>query len=115
MREGEKIVGVKWTYKTKVSEKGEINNFRDRLVDKGYTQKHIVDYSELFSPVARHDTIRMVISLAALNKCIIFQLDVKFVFLHGKLMAQVFVEQHPRYVKKGRKNMFNNLKRLFMD
>jgi transposase InsO family protein len=109
--EGEKTVGVKWIYKTKVNEKGEIDKFKARLVAKGYTQKYGVDFSEVFAPVARHDTIRMVISLASLNKWTIFQLDVKSAFLHGELVEQVFVEQPPGYVKKGSKHMVYKLKK----
>ncbi|PNY07765.1 putative copia-type polyprotein [Trifolium pratense] len=108
---GEKAVGVKWIYKTKVNEKGEIDKFKARLVAKGYTQKYGIDYSEVFAPVARHDTIRMVIALAALNNWTVFQLDVKSAFLHGELVEQVFVEQPPGYVKKESKHMVYKLKR----
>jgi len=60
-------------------------------VAKGYTQDYGVDYSEVYAPVAKHDTIRMVISLATTNEWTIFQLDVKYAFLHGKL-EQVFID-----------------------
>lgn len=109
--EGEKTVGVKWIYRTKLNEKGEVDKFKARLVAKGYTQKYGIDYSEVFAPVARHDTIRMIIPLAAMNEWTVFQLDVKSAFLHGELVEQVFVDQPPGYVKKGSKHMVYKLKR----
>jgi len=42
------------------------------LVAKGYKQEHGVDYREVFAPVARHDTIRMIIVVAAQNLWPIF-------------------------------------------
>ena len=62
---GSKVIGVKWVYKTKLNEKGEVDKYKARLVAKGYSQKYGVDYDEVFAPVARLDTIRMLISLAA--------------------------------------------------
>ena len=65
--EGQKTIGVKWIYKTKLNEKGEIDKFKARLVVKGYNQEYEVDYQEIFALVARQDTIRLVVSLAAQN------------------------------------------------
>jgi len=81
-----KKVGVKWVYKTKFNENGEIDKYKARLVVKGYTQEHGIDYTEVFAPVARMDTVRLVISLTALKHWIIFQLDVKSAFLHGDFL-----------------------------
>ena len=89
---GQKIIGVKWIYKTKLNEKREIDKFKARLVVKGYNQKYGVDYQEIFAPVARQNTIRLVISLAAQNSWPIFQLDVKSAFLNGELIKQVYIE-----------------------
>ncbi|RVW90346.1 Retrovirus-related Pol polyprotein from transposon TNT 1-94 [Vitis vinifera] len=72
-------------YKTKLKENGEVDKYKARLVAKGYKQEFGVDYKEVFAPVARHDTIRLVIALAAQNSWPIFQLDVKSAFLHGNL------------------------------
>ena len=51
--EGGKKVGVKWIYKTKFNENGEVDKYKARLVAKGYTQQHEVNYTEVFTPVAR--------------------------------------------------------------
>lgn len=87
-----KIAGVKWIYKTKVNEKREIDRFKACLIAKGYIQKYIIDYSEVFAPVARHDMIRMIVSYISLSKCTIFKLDVKYTFLHGELV--VLCDEH---------------------
>lgn len=59
---------------------------------KGYKQKFGIEYKEVFAPVARLDTVRMILSIAAQNSWPIFQLDVKSAFLHGKLQEQVYVD-----------------------
>jgi hypothetical protein len=51
--EGAKKIGVKWVYKTKLNEKGEVDKFKARLVAKGYSQQHGIDYNEVFALVAR--------------------------------------------------------------
>lgn len=90
---GGKRIGVKWVYKTKLNEKGEVDKYKARLVAKGYSQHHGIDYDEVFAPVARLDTIRVVISLAAQKGWIVYQLDVKSAFLHGEINEDVFVDQ----------------------
>ncbi|KAA0037748.1 retrovirus-related Pol polyprotein from transposon TNT 1-94 [Cucumis melo var. makuwa] len=96
---GHKTIGVKWVYKTKLKENGEVDKYKACLVAKGYKQEFGIDYKEVFAPVARHDTIRLVVSLAVQNSWPIFQLDVKSAFLHGELQEKVFVDQPPGYVK----------------
>ena len=65
LREGGKKIGVKWIYKTKFNENGKVDKYKARLVAKGYTQQHGVDYTEVFAPVARMETIRLVVALAS--------------------------------------------------
>ncbi|KAA0052835.1 Retrovirus-related Pol polyprotein from transposon TNT 1-94 [Cucumis melo var. makuwa] len=96
---GHKIIGIKWVYKTKLKENDKVKKYKACLVVKGYKQEFGVNYKEVFAPVARHDTIRLVVSLAAQNSWPIFQLDVKSTFLHGELQEKVFVDQPLDYVK----------------
>ena len=108
---GAKKVGVKWVYKTKFNENGEIDKYKDRLVAKGYTLEHGIDYTEIFAPITRMDIVRLVIFVAAQKEWTIFQLDVKAAFLHGDFSEDVFVEQPPGYVKKGNEHKVYTLKK----
>ncbi|KAL0433268.1 UNVERIFIED_CONTAM: Retrovirus-related Pol polyprotein from transposon TNT 1-94 [Sesamum latifolium] len=108
---GQKAIDVKWVYKTKLNEKGEVDKYKARLVTKGYKQEFGVDYKEVFAPVARHDTIILVIALVARNSWPIFQLDVKSTFLHGDLQEKVFIKQPPGYVKLECENKVYRLKK----
>ncbi|KAJ4718980.1 Retrovirus-related Pol polyprotein from transposon TNT 1-94 [Melia azedarach] len=82
---GNKVIRVKWVYKAKQNSNGEIERYKARLVVKGYSQRADIDYDEVFAPIARLETIRLIISLAAQNKWKIHQMDVKSVFLNGVL------------------------------
>ncbi|CAA7027704.1 unnamed protein product [Microthlaspi erraticum] len=88
-----KVIGVKWIFKTKFNEKGEVDKFKARLVAKGYHQRQGVDFHEVFAPVARWDTIRAILAKAAQNSWKVYQLDVKSAFLHGNLEEDVYIEQ----------------------
>lgn len=72
---GQKTIGVKWVFKTKLTKNGEVDKYKARLVAKGYTQHYMIDYTEVFSPIARHDIIKLVIELAAQKSWPIFQMS----------------------------------------
>lgn len=99
-----KVIGVKWVFKTKLNPDGSICKHKARLVMKGYAQQYGVDYQETFAPVARYDTIRLLIALAASNSWQIHQLDVKSAFLNGFLAEEIFVEQPDGYVVQGKED-----------
>ncbi|KAL1218311.1 Retrovirus-related Pol polyprotein from transposon TNT 1-94 [Cardamine amara subsp. amara] len=101
---GAKVIGVKWVYKTKLNERGEVDKFKARLVAKGFHQTHGVDFHEVFAPVARWDTIRCILALAAQEGWNVFQLDVKSAFLHGELKEDVYVEQPEGFELRGGDN-----------
>ena len=72
-----KAIGVKWVYRIKLNFDGFVNKHKARLVVKGYAQMFGVDFSETFAPIARLDTIRMLLASVAQNGWKIYQLDVK--------------------------------------
>ena len=80
-------------YKTKKNAKGEVARYKERLVAKEYKQKQGIDHDEVFAPIARLETVRLLISLAAQSHWKIHQLDVKSAFLNGYLDEDVYVEQ----------------------
>jgi len=87
---------------------------KDRLVVHGYNQEEGIDYDETFAPVARMETIRMLIAYAAHMEFKLYQMDVKSAFLNGYLKEEVYVKQppgfedleHPEYVYKLDKTLY---------
>ncbi|KAJ0474222.1 putative RNA-directed DNA polymerase [Helianthus annuus] len=92
------VVGSKWVFRIKYHSDGSIDRYKARLVAQGFTQIPGLDYSYTFSPVVKASTIRIVLSLAVLNKWNLHQLDVKNAFLNGDLNETVFMEQPPGFV-----------------
>lgn len=86
-----KPIDVKWVFKLKLNLDGSIAKYKTRLVAKGFLHRQGLDYSEVFEPVARLETIRLVIALASGRGWSLFQLDVKFAFLNDPLEEEVYV------------------------
>ena len=80
-------------FRNKHNEDGKVVRNKARLVCKGYTQIEGVDVDETFAPVARLETIRMFLALAAHKRYKVYQMDVKSAFLNGLLKEEVYIEQ----------------------
>ena len=93
-----KVIGVKWVFRTKLNVDGLVNKYKARLVVKGYAQIFGVDYSETFTPVARLDTIRLLLPISMQLGWKGHQMDVKSTFLNGILQEEIYVEQLEGFV-----------------
>lgn len=72
--------------------------FKARLVAQGFSQMEGVDYNETFAPVAKFNSIRVILSIAASNDLDIQQMDVKTAFLYGVLEEEIYMRQPEGYV-----------------
>lgn len=105
---GVNIVGCKWVFKLKPGSNGSV--FKARLVAKGFSQREGVDFSETFAPVVRYDSIRTILSVAAIEDWEIMQFDVKTAFLYGNLDTSIYMEV-PKGVSVNDKNIVCRLKK----
>ena len=82
---GIKTVGCRWIFKKKTDMDGNVCTFKARLVGKGYTQTHGIDYDETFSSVAKIKYIRILLAIAAFHDYEIWLMNVKTAFHNGKI------------------------------
>lgn len=96
----QKVVGNKWVYKRKYGIPGvKPTTFKARLVAKGFTQQGGIDYNEVFSPLVKYTSIRVLLALTAQFDMNLEQLDVKTAFLHGELEEKIFMQQPEGFVE----------------
>nr|GEW58402.1 retrovirus-related Pol polyprotein from transposon TNT 1-94 [Tanacetum cinerariifolium] len=105
------IIALKWIYKVKLDEYGDVMKNKARLVAKGYRQEEGIDFEESFTPVARIEAIRIFIANAAKKNITIYQMDVKTTFLNGKLKEEVYVSQPKGFVNPDHQTHVYRLKK----
>jgi hypothetical protein len=86
------IVGTKWVFHNKQDEHGVVTKNKARLVAKGYSQVKGLDFDETFAPVARLESIRILLAYSTHHGFKLYQMDVKSALLNGPIKEEVYVE-----------------------
>ncbi|GKA23616.1 retrovirus-related pol polyprotein from transposon TNT 1-94 [Tanacetum coccineum] len=102
--DGKRALKNKWVYKLKTEEYTPRPRYKARLVVKGFSQKKGIDFDEIFSPVVKMGSIRVVLGLAASLDLEVEQMDVKTAFLHGDLDKEIYMEQPEGFQVKGKED-----------
>eukprot|EP00253_Pinus_taeda_P006707 PITA_06707 len=110
---GRKLVRCKWVYRIKYGPDGKVDKHKARLVAKGFSQVEGIDYTETFSPVAKMNSICLVLSLAGSLKWEVHQMDVKSAFLHGDLHEEIYMEQPIGFIQTDSILVFRLKKSLY--
>ncbi|GJT32722.1 retrovirus-related pol polyprotein from transposon TNT 1-94 [Tanacetum coccineum] len=87
------IIGTKWVYRNKLDGNGVVSRNKARLVTQGYNQQEGIDYDETYAPVARLESIRILLAYACALDFKLFQIDVKSAFLNGFINEEVYMAQ----------------------
>ncbi|MCH81362.1 copia-type polyprotein, partial [Trifolium medium] len=106
-----KAIAVKWVFKLKLNPDGSVAKYKARLVARGFLQREGLDYSEVYSPVARIETVRLVVAIGNARDWPMYHLDVKSAFLNGPLEEVVYVTQPPGFVSEEKRHMVYRLKK----
>nr|GEV53235.1 retrovirus-related Pol polyprotein from transposon TNT 1-94 [Tanacetum cinerariifolium] len=105
------IIALKWIYKVKLDEYGDVLKNKARLVAKGYRQEEGINFEESFALVIRIEAIRIFIANAISKNMTIYQMDVKTTFLNGELKEKVYVSQPEGFVDPGHLTHLYHLKK----
>ena len=90
---GRKLVDSKWVFKVKRNADGSIARYKARLVARGFTQEHGVDYNETFAPTVKAVSLRVLLALAAYYDWEVEQFDVVTAFLEAGLDEEIYMRQ----------------------
>jgi Reverse transcriptase (RNA-dependent DNA polymerase)/gag-polypeptide of LTR copia-type len=87
-----KAIGSRWIFKLKTNENGQVQRYKARLVAQGFTQVYGTDYDEVFAPVARPTSFRVLLTIAGIQNLHVMQYDVKTAFLNGTIEEEIYLK-----------------------
>ncbi|GJY23554.1 retrovirus-related pol polyprotein from transposon TNT 1-94 [Tanacetum coccineum] len=105
------IIGTKWVYRNKLDENGVVTRNKARLVAQGYNQQEGIDYDETYAPVARLESIRILLAYACALDFKLYQMDVKSAFLNDFINEEVYVAQPLGFIDFAKPNHVYKLKK----
>ncbi|GAA0159061.1 transmembrane signal receptor [Lithospermum erythrorhizon] len=106
-----KVLKNRWIYKLKIDPSTNVPRYKARLVVKGFAQRQGIDFEEIFSPVVKMTSIRLVLGLAAAYDLEIEQMDVKTAFLHGDLQEDIYMQQPEGFEVEGKETLVCKLQK----
>jgi hypothetical protein len=89
---GHRPITLKWVFKLKKNEVGEVIKHKARLVACGFVKQEGINYDDAFAPMARIESIRIFLALAAQEGWRVHHMDVKSEFLNGDLKEEVYLQ-----------------------
>ena len=87
------LIGTKWVYRNKLDEHGMVVRNKAMLVVKYYNQEECINFDKTYTPIVGLESIRMMLAFACFKNFILYQINVKSIFLNGFINEEVFVEQ----------------------
>jgi len=94
------VISCKWVFNIKRRQNGEIDRYKARLVARGFEQRSGIDYKEIYAPVARIETIRLMFALSIEENLHVHQMEVVTAYVQGKLSNEIYMEQPPMFETK---------------
>jgi hypothetical protein len=98
-------------YKLKRNEAGNIVKHKARLVARGFVQQEGIDFDEVFAPVERMESVRLLLALVAQEGWQVYHMDVKSAFLNGDLKDEVYVHQPAGFIIAGQEGKVLRLRK----
>jgi Reverse transcriptase (RNA-dependent DNA polymerase) len=103
---GRKTIGCRWVFDVKSDSRK-----KARLVAQGFSQVEGIDFNELFSPVVRFESVRLILALSALEDYYCVGVDVRNAYLYGKLDEKIYMRQREGFKVRGQENKVIHLQR----
>lgn len=91
LSDGHRPITLKWVFKLKKDEQGAVIKHKARLVERGFVKQEGIDYNDAVAPVARMESVRVLLALAAQEGWKVHHMDVKSAFLNGDLKEEVYM------------------------